>query len=329
MKLHLAGTSLSAGGMIFVAALSGVLALPRIARAQQMVDRVIASVDGNPITLADLKAFAAANRVTLPDPEDPNAPSTKAALKGLIAERMLDNEVKKYQGQVDENQVNSYIADFEHQAGITDAQLRQQLQAQGVTYKEFRQHSRIQVEKMMMVNKEVRQKINISPTEIKAYYDAHPAEFTVKKERFKLSQILIALPPNPTPVQVEAARKKADMVRALAVNGGNFASLARKYSDDDSKNQGGELGYFTRGEVLDPIQNAIENMQVGQISEPVRTVHGFHILKLEAHDKPGVKPLAEVSAEISSKLMTEKAKQEFAKWVETDLVKQHYVESIY
>lgn len=329
MKQHRASAWLAAAVLVFAAALSGGLAVPRTARAQQVVDRVIASVDGNPITLGDLKAFAAANRVTLPDPNDPNAPSTKAALKGLISERMLESEVKKYQGQINENQVNSYIAGFERQAGLTNAQLRQQLQAQGVTYKQFRQHARIQIEKMMMVEKEVRQKINISPAEIKAYYDAHPAEFKVKKERFKLAQILIALPPNPTPTEVEAARKKADKVRKLAVNGGNFATLAHKYSDDNSSSQGGELGYFSRGEVLDPIQNAIDKLQPGQISEPVRTVHGFHILKLEEHDKAGLKPLAEVSSQIRGKLMTEKAKQEFAKWVETDLVKKHYVETIY
>lgn len=314
--------------MILVTALSVVLAVPRVARAQQVIDRVVASVDGNPITVGDLEAFAAANHVTLPDPNDPDAPSTKAALKGLISERLLESEVKKYQGQVDENQVNSYISDFERQAGLTNAQLRQQLQAQGVTYKQFRQHARVQIEKMMMVNKEVRNKINITPGEIKAYYDAHPNQFLVKKERFKVSQILIALPPNPTPAQVAAAQKKADMVHELAVNGGNFAALAKKYSDDSSASQGGELGYFNRGEILDSIQNALETMKVGQISEPIRTVHGFNILRLEAHDKPGVKPLAEVSAQIRGALMTEKAKQEFAKWVNTELVKKHYVETI-
>lgn len=306
----------------------GLLTLPRPARAQQVVDRVIASVDGNPVTLGDLRTFAATNHIALPDPGDPNAPSTKAALKGLISEKMLESEIKKYQGQVSEDQVNSYITDFEHQAGLTDAQLHQELQAQGVTYKQFREHARMQIEKMMMVNKAVREKINITPAQIKAYYDAHPAEFMVKKERFKLSQILIALPPNPTPAQVDAAQKKADMVRKLAANGADFAALARKYSDDDSASQGGELGYFSPGEVLDPIQNAVEKMQVGQISEPIRTVHGFHILELEEHEKPGVKPLSEVSAQIQNKLMAADAQREFTKWVETDLVKQHYVETI-
>jgi peptidyl-prolyl cis-trans isomerase SurA len=317
------------GALAAAAMLTSVLARPPAARAQQSLDRVVASVDGNPITTRDLEAFAAANKIALPDPTDPDAPTTKEVLKGLISQRMLESEVKKYQSRVDSSEINAYIADFERNAGLTDDQLRAQLQAQGVSYEQFREHARLEMEKMMMIDKEVRQKVNVSPAEIKAYYDAHPAEFTVKKERFKLAQILIALPPNPSAAQVEAARAKADEVRKQAVNGGDFAALARKYSDDDSKSQGGELGDFARGEMLDPIQQAIDHMKPGGISEPVRTVHGFHIIKLEEHDVAGVKPLPEVSAQIRDKLMTEKAKNKFAKWVETDLVKQHYVETLY
>jgi peptidyl-prolyl cis-trans isomerase SurA len=329
MKQHFPSAWTGAGALAAAAAMIGALAMPPAAGAQQGLDRVVASVDGNPITTHDLEAFATANKVSLPDPNDSNAPSTKAVLKGLISERLLESEVKKYQGRVEEGQIKAYITDFEHNAGLTDEQLRAQLQAQGVTYDQFRQHAQIELEKMMMIDKEVRQKVNISPAEIKAYYDAHPAEFTAKKERFKLAQILIALPPNSSPDQVEAARQKAEDIRKQAVKGGDFAALARKYSDDDSKSQGGELGDFSRGEVLDSIQTAINKMKPGEISEPVRTEHGFHIVKLEEHDTPGLKPLAEVSDQIRDKLMTDKAKAQFTKWVETDLVKQHYVETLY
>lgn len=329
MKQHLRRASRSAAAFIAAAAVAGALAIPRAARAQQSVDRVIASVDDEPITVHDLKVFAAANSVPLPDPNDPNAASTKMVLKGLISQRLLESEVKKYKDQVDDSQVDGYISDFERNAGVDDQQLRAQLQTQGITYAEFRKHARLEVEKMMMIDKEVREKVNVSPEEIKAYYDAHPQEFTVNKERFKLAQILVALPPNPSPAEVEAAQKKAAMIRQKAVRGGDFAALARQYSDDDSKSQGGELGNFSRGEVLDPIQNAIDRMKAGEISEPVRTDHGFHIIKLEEHDKPGLKPLAGVSEDIRNKLMTDKAKRQFAKWVDSGLAKQHNVETLY
>lgn len=299
----------------------------RAAHAQDDLDRVVASIDGDPITVHDLKTFAAINKVTLPDPGDMNSPDTKAALKGVISERLLESEVKKYKDQVDDRQVDEYISNFEQGNGLTDAQLRAQLQSQGHTYEEFRKHSRMELQKMIMIQKEVRGKVNISPDEVKAYYDAHPEEFSVGKETFKLAQILIAVPPNATPAQVEAARVKADSIHKQLLDGADFGKLARQYSDDDSRSQGGELGDFSRGEMIDPIQNAIDHMKGGEISDPIRTEHGFHIVKLEEHEQSGAKPFAEVSTQIQEKLVSQKAQQQFGTWVDNDLVKQHYIET--
>ena len=327
MKQHRSRARLHAVALIAACAASLWLATARAARAQADLDRVVASIDGDPITVHDLTAFAALNHVTLANPGDMNTPENKAVLKGVISERLLESEVKKYKDRIDKRQVDAYIANFEQSAGINEQQLRAQLQAQGHTYEEFRQHARLELQKMMMIQKEVRQKVYISPDEIKAYYDAHPQEFSVGKERFKLAQILIAIPPKASPAEIEAARNKAETIHKQVLGGADFGELARQYSDDDSKSQGGELGDFSRGEIIDPIQNAIDHMKVGDISAPVQTDHGFHIVKLEAHDLPGVKPLAEVSAQIQEKLVTQKAQQQFATWVESDLVKQHYIET--
>jgi peptidyl-prolyl cis-trans isomerase SurA len=327
MDQHDSRTRLGALALIVACVAASLVARPRAARAQDDLDRVVASVDGDPITVHDLKTFAAINKVTLNDPDDMNSPETKAVLKGVISERLLETEVKKYKNQVDDRQVDEYISNFEQGNGLTDAQLRSQLQSQGHTYEEFRKHSRMELQKMIMVQKEVRGKVNISPDEVKAYYDAHPEEFSVGKENFKLAQILIAVPANATPTQIEAARVKSDSIHKQLVDGADFGKLAREYSDDDSKSQGGELGDFSRGDIIDPIQNAIDHMKVGEISEPIRTDHGFHIVKLEAHEKVGVKPFSEVSGQIQDKLVGQKAQQQFGTWVDNDLVKQHYIET--
>jgi peptidyl-prolyl cis-trans isomerase SurA len=327
MSQHHSRMRLGALAVIVICVAAVLVAGPRAAHAQDDLDRVVASIDGDPITVHDLKTFAAINKVTLPDPGDMNSPDTKAALKGVISERLLESEVKKYKDQVDDRQVDEYISNFEQGNGLTDAQLRAQLQSQGHTYEEFRKHSRMELQKMIMIQKEVRGKVNISPDEVKAYYDAHPEEFSLGKETFKLAQILIALPPNATPAQVEAARVKADSIHKQLLDGADFGKLARQYSDDDSRSQGGELGDFSRGEMIDPIQNAIDHMKGGEISDPIRTEHGFHIVKLEEHEQSGAKPFAEVSNQIQEKLVTQKAQQQFGTWVDNDLVKQHYIET--
>jgi len=318
---------LGAVALIVACFAAGSSAAPRAVYAQDDLDRVVASVDGDPITVHDLKTFAAVNHATLTDADDLNSPETKAVLKGVISERLLESEVKKYKDQVEERQIDEYLANFERSNGITDEQLRSQLLTQGHTYEEFRKHARLELQKMIMIQKEVRQKVNISPDEVKAYYDAHPEEFSIGKERFKLAQILIAVPANASPAQVEAARVKAEGIRKQLLDGADFGKLALEYSDDDSKSQGGELGDFSRGDMIDPIQNAVDQMKVGAISEPIRTDHGFHIVKLEAHDTVGVKPFAEVSGQIQEKLVSEKAERQFGTWVDNDLVKQHYIET--
>src|SRR5579863_1583554 len=125
----------------FAAAL---MASPRAAHAQDDLDRVVASVDGDPITVHDLKTFATVNKVTLTDPDDVNSPETKAVLKGVISERLLENEVKKYKDMVEERQIDAYIVDFEQANGLNDAQLREQLQKEGHTFEDFRKHARLE-----------------------------------------------------------------------------------------------------------------------------------------------------------------------------------------
>jgi parvulin-like peptidyl-prolyl isomerase len=137
------------------------------------------------------------------------------------------------------------------------------------------------------------------------------------------------MPANPTPPQVSAAQKKAAMVRARAAKGDDFGDLARVYSDDDSKTNGGELGWFAPADINDQILAAVKPLKPGEISAPVRTSHGIHIVKLEEHEVPGVVPLSEVKAPIRAQLIDQETAKQLQKWVESDLVKQHYVETMY
>lgn len=314
--------------MIGGALLAGIFAAPAMVKAQ-VIDSVMASVDGYPITSHDIQAYSAANGITLPPPGDPKEQAvTHSVLKGLIEQKMLDRESDKYLDKVQDGQIDAQIQQIEQKNNITDQQFRDQLAANGLKYSEFRQHIRQQLAQMTMLQDEVRSKMVVSDAEVEAYYKAHPQEFQVTKERLALAQILIAVPPNAKPEQIAAAKAKAEEVRKKAVKGDDFAQLAAQYSDDDSKTKGGELGYFAPGEVLPQIEAAVENLKPGQISEVVRSDSGFHILKVEAHDYPGLAPLNDqTKAFIRDKLATEASKAHFQTWVENDLVKQHHIET--
>lgn len=293
------------------------------------VDRVVASVDGDPITMREVKDFASQHGEPIDTDDFASSETAKTAVKALIGEKLLEQEVKKYDEKVDEDQVDKYINQLRLDRHMTDAQFREQLQASGISYDDLRKRARLDLEKALMIEQEVRAKIDVPDANVKAYYDSHKADFTITKERLKLAQIMIALPKNPTPAQVAAAQKKATAVRARVAKGADFGDLARIYSDDDSKSNGGELGWFAPVDVNDDILAGVKPLKPGEVSAPVRTNHGIHLVKLEEHEVPGVVPLNEVKAQIRSQLVDEQSATQLKKWVESDLVKQHYVETMY
>jgi parvulin-like peptidyl-prolyl isomerase len=293
------------------------------------VDRVVASVDGDPITMREVKDFASQHGQPIDTDDFASSDTAKTAVKALIGEKLLEQEVKKYDDKVDDAQIDKYIEQLRQDRHMSDAEFRAQLQASGLSYDDLRKRARLDLEKAMMIEQEVRAKIDVPDADVKAFYDAHKADFTIDKERLKLAQVLIALPSNPAPAQVAAAQKKAEMIRARAAKGDDFNDLARVYSDDDSKSNGGELGWFAPGDINDAILAGVKPLKPGEVSAPIRTSHGIHLVKLEDHQVPGVVPLSDVKAQIRAQLADQETSDQLEKWVESDLVKQHYVETMY
>jgi peptidyl-prolyl cis-trans isomerase SurA len=292
----------------------------------ESIDRVVASVDGNPITNFDVHNPDAGSPNTLTGPSSSTDPN--ATLKQLIAQQLLNEESQKYADRVDDADVDRFIAQVEQHNHVTDAQLRAQLQSEGSSYEAFRKNAFQQVEAIEMVQREVREKIEIPDSAIEAYYKSHPEEFTVTQEKYRLAQILIAVPNDAPPDQLAAAQKKADEVRAMAVKGKDFGELARQYSSDDSKTKGGELGEFDPSDLNDQIATAVKQTKPGDIAPLIRTHYGFHIIKVEEHQVPGEEPLAAVRDQIHDKLASQQTKDRFEHWVDQDLAKQHDIETL-
>ena len=308
--------------------------MPATARAQE-IDSVVGSVDGDPITSQDITQFnpnggagAQNGGGSMPPGMASSSSDPNAVLKTIVTQKLLDNEARNYADKIDEDEVDRYIANMEQQGKITDAQLRAQLQQQGVSYEDFRTKVRKQVEVMTMIDREVRQKILVPDAEIEQYYKDNPEDFTTSQEKFDLAQILIAVPANASPQQVADAKEKAEDIRKQAVKTDDFGKLALQYSDDDSKTKGGELGEFTPDDLNDAILGAIKNLKPGDISPVVRTKYGFHVVKVESHQRPGLQPLDQVRSQIRDKLLTYHTKEQFQDWVDNDLIKQHYVETV-
>lgn len=136
---------------------------------------------------------------------------------------------------------------------------------------------------------------------LKARYEKEKSRFSLPEQR-EAAHILIKVPPNATPAQQKTALAKAQQVDKLAkAPGADFAKLAEQYSDDlGSKNQGGDLGWLQKGDTDPAFENALFSMQKGQISDPVLSPEGYHIIDLKDVRSGQVKSFAEVRDQLAA-----------------------------
>jgi peptidyl-prolyl cis-trans isomerase D len=159
--------------------------------------------------------------------------------------------------------------------------------------------------------------VTVSDAEIKAAYDARIDRYK-EGERRRASHILIAVAKDATEADVKKARAVAEEVRAkLKQAPGDFAKLAKQYSQDPgSAQQGGDLGWFTRGAMVKPFEDAAFQLSEGQTSGIVRSDFGFHIIQVTGAQAERVKPFAEVRDELANQLKQEAAAKKYAEAAE-------------
>jgi peptidyl-prolyl cis-trans isomerase D len=164
----------------------------------------------------------------------------------------------------------------------------------------------------------------VTDAEEQAYYAAHQDLYKVE-EQVKVRHILIKAAANATPAEDAAAKAKAQDVLDQLNKGGNFAELAKKYSDDPgSKDQGGELGFIKRGVTVPAFEQAAFNLQPGQTSGLVKTQFGYHIIQVEAKQTAHTRPFDEVKPQILATLTQQKeqqAQQNFAQQLASEAKK--------
>jgi peptidyl-prolyl cis-trans isomerase D len=149
--------------------------------------------------------------------------------------------------------------------------------------------------------------VSISDDEIAEYYDDHPDEFQNPKT-VEARHILINVDPDASPEDVAEAKTRIEAVLQKAREGEDFAELAKTYSEGPSKDKGGHLGTFRRETMVKPFSDKAFSMQAGEISEPVKTRFGWHIIKVEKVNEANTMSLADATARIRRKLTTDASK---------------------
>ncbi|WP_240475509.1 peptidylprolyl isomerase [Vulgatibacter incomptus] len=278
------------------------------------VDRVAAVVDDQVITLSEVEERAASLRSRAP--YAPGPVLMREAMDDLVADKLIEKELKVYAIDIAPAELQSAIDDVVRQNGMpSEADLQTAVERSGMSWTEYKEALRKQLAQMKLINLKVRSQVKVSDDEVKRRYSELTAADRGEKE-LHASHILVMVAPDAAAEAVDAARERAAVIATQARKGADFASLAKESSEGPSKQSGGDLGWFRRGEMVAELEKAAFALQPGQISDPVRTRFGWHVIKLEEARDVAPKPLAEMSDQIRSDLYREEMDRQTHRFVE-------------
>ena len=284
-----------------------------------MIDRIVARVNDDVITLSELQEeglplFARLREnYTGKELESQVQRAEREFLDQLILKRLQ----LQYAGQIgitaSDNELNAALKDVLTRNNLTQQQLTDLLIREGLTLQDYKDRLREQIILARLMNQAVRSRVSVDASEVEAYYQAHRDEFN-QPAQVRVRHIFFRIDAGAARPQVDAVQERAMRVLQEARNGDDFADLARRYSEDATAANGGDLGLIKRGQALPEFEEVIFAMKEGSISELIRSPNGLHIVKVEAFSKGSERPFSEIKVEIERRLLQEKIEKRFQDW---------------
>ena len=206
------------------------------------------------------------------------------SLKKQVLERMIRDKVQLQQAaqfgiQIDDISLNRMIDAMAKKNDMSLNQLRATLEQEGIDFGDFRSQTRDELIIQELQKRMVADKVNVTPQEIKQFLDSSMQQDKSGTE-FHLFHILIATPEDASPDDIQNAQKKVENIYQQLLQGADFKQLAIRESNGSNALNGGDLGTRKANELPELFLQAIEGLQQGEVSKPIRSASGFHILKL-------------------------------------------------
>ena len=257
------------------------------------LDRVVAVVNDQVILKSELDARTAQVIKQIQAQNTPLPPLD--VLQKQVLDQMITNRIELEQAAdrgttVSDDAVNQAMTRIATHAGLTLDQLPDSMKRQGIDYALFRQDLRDQIIIQNLEQQVLSDQLHITQQELDDQMHADQLNGDTDST-YHLSQIMVALPLNPSPEQVAAARKKADDIYKKLKAGADFAATAVASSDDQNALKGGDLGWRKGSELPTIFTAVVPQMKAGDFSTPIQSVSGFHIVKLDEVKQGGSQAL--------------------------------------
>lgn len=197
----------------------------------------------------------------------------------------------------------------------SDAVFEHKLADRGMTLDQYRAELETDLYMDQIIKKEIESKIKIPENETRDYYEKNKNKFA-SQEKVRASIILLKFNPSQGKAGEQKALKKFESILDQIRNGADFAAMAKRFSEDSLASKGGDLGFFTKKQMLPAFSNRAFKMKAGEVSDIFRTGHGFHVLKVTDKKPAGASPFEAEKEKIKDFLIQKKVSQATRDYIE-------------
>lgn len=296
--------------LLWLSLILAALSVP--AWAGDVIEEIAVKVNSDVITKSELERARAELRQELLRQYQGNTLDFQAAyaqkekdlLKDLIDLQLLIQRGKDLNVNVDSELVKRLDAIRKDMGLNTLDDLEKATNAQGVSFEDLKNNIKNDLIRQRVIGQEVGSHLKIGADRIHKFYEANKEKFN-RQEEVRIREILISTD-GKEGADLQAAEKKAKEVLDKVKKGGKFPELAQQYSDGNTaKTQGGDLGFFRRGQMASELETVAFGLKKGETSDLIRTKYGFEIIKVEEKHQAGIQPEADVENEIQEALYWE------------------------
>jgi Parvulin-like peptidyl-prolyl isomerase len=223
----------------------------------------------------------------------------QAALDSLVADKIIDLEAQKQKIAVTDEEVQTELDDIIQEYG-DQATFEQALQASNYTMEAVKKDIKMN----LYITKLLESSVTITEEEMKAYFEENKTSYNIT-EQVRVSHILVD------------SEEKAKEVKEKLTAGGDFTALAAEFSTDtNTKENGGDLGFISKGEMVQEFEAAAFALKAGEISNPVKTEYGYHIIKYVEKKEAKEASYEESKAQVKEALLQQKLPAAYSTWME-------------
>ncbi len=306
--------------------------VPCLSQAE-VIDRVVAVVNDDLITLSELNSEGALHfdkiRQQVPSEQRAEALATarKEILSSLIERKLIAQRAAKRDITLSDEEVDMQYFHVLEQNNLSEEQFKTELAKAGITPSMYKENLRSQMIRQRLIGVEIRSKVVITNEQIEEYYHSKYGQQS-EGDGLHILQIGCLWGPGSKTADKKEARMRAEQLRGMVMAGENFKDIAQSYSELPSATDGGDIGIFLQDELSKPMQDGLAGLRPGEVSPIIESGESFQFFKLLSAKSGNVitqAPLESVREEIRALLTEQLLKEKFDRWV-IQLRESSYVE---